>query len=83
MAAGAPAVGLTGIDAFLVEAEQLDPALGAVGRPCGTDPALLDQLVAGGYLPVVACVAGAAGGEYNVNADQMASACAAGFPQIS
>jgi len=27
--AGALAVGLSGIDAFLVEAEQLDPALGA------------------------------------------------------
>jgi len=30
--AGALAVGLSGIEAFLVEAEQLDPALGAVGR---------------------------------------------------
>ena len=30
--AGAPAVGLSGIDAFLAEAEQMDPALGAVGR---------------------------------------------------
>ena len=30
--AGAPAVGLSGIDAFLTEAEQMDPALGAVGR---------------------------------------------------
>src|SRR6185503_15576872 len=29
--AGAQAVGLTGIDALLVEAEQMDPALGAVG----------------------------------------------------
>ena len=30
--AGAQAVGLCGIDACLVEAEQMDPALGAVGR---------------------------------------------------
>ena len=79
-AAGARAVGLSGIDAFLVEAEQMDAALGAVGRVSGTNPELLDLLAGSGYLPVVACVAGGRAGEvYNVNADQMASACAAGF----
>jgi len=78
--AGALAVGLTGIDAFLVEAEQMDPALGAVGRVTRSNAALLDLLVANGYIPVVACVAGdRAGNIYNVNADQMAVACAAGF----
>jgi acetylglutamate kinase len=78
--AGAPAVGLSGIDALLVEAEQLDPALGAVGRVTRSNPALLDLLTAHGYLPVVACVAGSRDGQiYNVNADQMAVACAAAF----
>jgi acetylglutamate kinase len=78
--AGAAAVGLTGIDAFLVEAEQMDPALGAVGRVTKCDPALLDLLTSHGYLPVVACVAGDRHGcVYNVNADQMAVACAAAF----
>jgi acetylglutamate kinase len=78
--AGAPAVGLTGIDAFLAEAEQMDPALGAVGRVTRSNAALLHLLVANGYIPVVACVAGdRAGNIYNVNADQMAVACAAGF----
>jgi acetylglutamate kinase len=78
--AGAPAVGLTGIDAFLVEAEQMDPELGAVGRVTRSNPALLHLLTAAGYVPVVACVAGGRGGEiYNVNADQMAVACAAAF----
>jgi acetylglutamate kinase len=78
--AGAQAVGLSGIDAFLVEAEQMDPALGAVGRVTGANPALLHLLAGAGYLPVVACVAGGRAGEvYNVNADQMASACAAAF----
>jgi acetylglutamate kinase len=78
--AGAPAVGLSGIDSFLVEAEQMDPALGAVGRVTRCNPALLDVLVANGYLPVVACVAGDRQGRvYNVNADQMAVACAVGF----
>jgi acetylglutamate kinase len=78
--AGALAVGLSGIDAFLAEAEQMDPALGAVGRVTRCDPALLHLLSASGYLPVVACVAGDREGRvYNVNADQMAAACAAAF----
>ena len=78
--AGASAVGLSGIDAFLIEAEQMDPALGAVGRVVKANGALLDLLASNGYVPVVACVAGdRAGNIYNVNADQMASACAAAF----
>jgi len=78
--AGAPAVGLSGIDALLVEAEQMDPALGAVGRVTRSNPALLNLLTAHGYLPVVACVAGNREGQvFNVNADQMAVACAAAF----
>jgi acetylglutamate kinase len=78
--AGALAVGLSGIDSFLVEAEQMDPALGAVGRVTVSNPALLHLLTANGYVPVVACVAGDRQGQiYNVNADQMAVACAAAF----
>ena len=80
VAAGAAAVGICGIDASLVEAEQMDPALGAVGRVLRANPGLLHTLTAGGYLPVVACVGGdRAGHLYNVNADQMAVACAAAF----
>jgi acetylglutamate kinase len=78
--AGALAVGLSGIDSFLAEAEQMDPALGAVGRVTRSNPALLHLLTANGYLPVVACVAGDRQGQvYNVNADQMAVACAVAF----
>jgi len=41
---------------------------------------VLDTLAGAGYLPVVACVAGdEAGNVYNVNADQMAVACAVGY----
>ncbi len=76
--AGARAVGISGIDAGLVEAEQMDPALGSVGSVTRADPALLDALWAAGFLPVVACMAGGREGRcYNVNADQMAVACAA------
>ena len=80
VAAGAPAVGLTGIDALLAEAEPMGPELGFVGRTVNSDARLLDVLTGNGYLPVVACVAGDRSGQiYNVNADLMAVACAAGF----
>ena len=76
--AGLQAVGLTGIDAGCVQASQLDPRLGQVGRVERVDPTLLNRLTGDGYLPTVACIAGGdAGAIYNVNADQMAAACAA------
>jgi acetylglutamate kinase len=79
-AAGARPVGLSGLDAGLVDAELLSPDLGQVGRPVRSDPRLLDLLTEASYLPVIACVAGDdRGNVYNVNADQMAVACAAPF----
>ncbi len=79
-AAGARAVGLSGLDAGITTAELLDPQLGKVGRPTGSDGALLNLLTSHGYLPVVACIAGdGRGAIFNVNADQMAVACAGGF----
>ena len=78
--AGARPVGLTGLDAGLVDAEILNPELGQVGRPVQSDPRLLELLSENGYLPVVACIAGDARGMvFNVNGDQMAVACAAAF----
>ena len=79
-AAGARPVGLSGLSAGLVDAVQLDPELGQVGRPVASDGRLLELLVKDYYLPVVACVAGDAHGAiFNVNGDQMAVACAQGF----
>lgn len=79
-AAGAAAVGLSGVDGALTTAEQLHPDLGFVGRPARTDGRLLEVLLKAGYLPVVACIAGDADGNiYNVNADQMAVSCALGW----
>lgn len=78
--AGARAVGLTGLDAGLVDAEPLAEELGAVGKPVRSDAGLVDLLTREKYLPVVACVAGdARGAVYNVNADRMAVACAGSF----
>src|SRR5689334_10428089 len=56
--AGARAVGLSGIDAFLAEAEQMDPELGAVGRVVASNPKILHVLVENGFVPSIACVAG-------------------------
>jgi acetylglutamate kinase len=80
IAAGKAAVGLSGVDGLLTVANRMDPQLGFVGKPAGTDGRLLDVLVDAGYLPVVACIAGdPAGNVYNVNADQMAVSCASGW----
>jgi acetylglutamate kinase len=78
--AGALAVGLSGVDANLVTAEQMDPALGAVGKVTQSRAELLNILTDNRYLPVVACLAGDGhGGFFNVNGDQMAVACATAF----
>lgn len=80
VAHGAPAVGLTGIDANLTECEIVKPELGQVGRPVRTHPQLLNTLCHDGFLPVVACVGGDSQGRvYNVNGDQMAASLAAGW----
>jgi len=79
-AAGARPVGLSGLDAGLVDAELLNPDLGQVGKPMHSDARILNLLTTESYLPVVACVAGDnRGNVYNVNADQMAVACAVSF----
>lgn len=80
VAQGTRAVGFSGLDGPLTLATQLDPDLGFVGQPQKTDGRLLHLLLAGGYTPVIACIAGDEQGTiYNVNADQMAVSCAAGL----
>jgi len=80
LAAGETAVGLSGIDGLLTSAVQLAPEMEFVGEPVKTEGRLLDLLVNSGYLPVVACLAGNSEGViFNVNADQMAVSCAAGW----
>jgi acetylglutamate kinase len=73
VACGAPAVGLSGMDALLTEARAISDELGLVGKPVRSDPRLLHTLMEFKYLPVIACVAGDRQGRFfNVNADQMA-----------
>lgn len=87
-AAKVKAVGLTGADAGVAPVKKAPPfktaagvtvSLGRVGEPTGkTAPALLLQLVKGGFVPVVASVSASASGElFNVNADTLASGIAA------
>jgi acetylglutamate kinase len=74
---GPYAVGMSGEDANLFTAEQLDPALGYVGEVTAVDTGAVATLLADARIPVVATVArGADGALYNVNADTAAAALA-------
>ncbi len=83
-AAGAQAVGLTGVDAGLgivepaarhVTTSGVSVDLGRVGEPVGSGrPRLLDDLCTRGYVPVVASIGvGRDGRLFNVNADSLAA----------
>jgi len=87
-AAGGPGVGLTGADAGIVRVRPAPPLrtasgavvdLGLVGQPKETGPpALLIDLCASGYIPVVASLGAAGDGTiFNVNADTLAAHLAA------
>lgn len=72
------AVGLSLGDSDLVQVEQLDPELGHVGRAIPGNPALLNRLLDGHYLPIISSVGITKTGQLmNVNADQAATALAA------
>ena len=80
IASGCLAVGISGVDGALVNAQQLSAELKFTGKPLKTDGRLLDLLISGGFLPVVACIAGNSSGQiFNVNADQLAVSCALGW----
>jgi acetylglutamate kinase len=82
VAAGIPAVGLSGEDDALIGAELIDAAtLGFAGRPTAINVQLLRTLMDGGYMPVISPVgcdaASKDGGALNVNGDDAAAAIAA------
>jgi acetylglutamate kinase len=71
------AIGMSGEDANLFTAEQLDPDLGFVGEVTAVDTGAVTALLEDGRVPVVATVARGLDGEvYNVNADTAAAALA-------
>ncbi|MGA2337809.1 MAG: acetylglutamate kinase [Terriglobales bacterium] len=79
-AAGCPAIGLCGGDGGVFRARKKQDAehdLGFVGEICFSEPRWLRAIWAEGGIPVLSSVALGGDGEYyNVNADQMAAACA-------
>jgi acetylglutamate kinase len=82
VAAGAPAVGISGEDAGVLRATPIDVAtFGHSGTPASVDPGVVTALLAAGYLPVISPVAArdtiAEAGAYNVNGDDAAAAIAA------
>jgi acetylglutamate kinase len=80
-AAGMPAVGFCGGDGMSFRARKKpvrDYDLGFVGEICFAEPCWIEALWQQGGIPVLASLALGADGEYyNVNADEMAAACAA------
>ena len=78
-ASGIPAVGISGEDAAMLRAAPFDDALGRVGRPQAVRVELVQLLLAGGFLPVIAPLAAgpeADPGALNVNGDDAAAAVA-------
>jgi len=76
--AGQPSIGICGGDLRIFRAKKkTQPDLGYVGEICAVDFQWIERLWSAGVVPVVASLALGFDGEYyNVNADQMASACA-------
>ena len=71
------AVGVAGEDGRLLEATQIDPKLGFVGKVGKVRVGLLHALLDDGLVPIVSTVgADSAGQPYNVNADDAARAIA-------
>jgi acetylglutamate kinase len=81
-AGGGRAAGLSGVDGPTFLAERISEDLGLVGRIVKVDSALVETLLASGFLPVVSPISvgpagsGASLPHYNVNADDAASALA-------
>jgi acetylglutamate kinase len=76
---GQPAVGLSGGDGLVFRArkKRTGPDLGFVGEIVASDPRWLEAIWKMGSVPVLSSMALGYDGEYyNINADEMAAACA-------
>lgn len=77
---GGKAVGLSGKDADLMICKQAEGDLGLVGDPVSINAGVIDNLSAGGFIPVIAPLGSGLNGEtFNVNGDTAAGAIAAGL----
>jgi acetylglutamate kinase len=81
---GTKALGLCGADAASVRCVQLSDlpgypsGIGFVGKPVEVNAPFFDMVLGSGLVPVVSSIALKESQLYNINADQMASACASG-----
>jgi acetylglutamate kinase len=74
---GPLAVGLSGEDGGLIEANRRDPDLGFVGDVANVNPAIVESLLAQNLIPVISTIgADLSGQSYNINADTVAGALA-------
>lgn len=74
---GVTAVGLSGIDAGLVQVERINDELQYVGKPISVRASVIDACLDNRWLPVIAPMSLGVDGEiYNVNADHVAGALA-------
>ena len=80
---GGRAIGLSGMDGHMIEAEMKDENLGYVGKRTNVDVTPINDLLEKGYIPVISTVGcDKAGNIYNINADT-AAAYIAGAMQAS
>lgn len=77
-ALGIPAVGVSGTDGPTLHVSPI-AGLGRVGKVERVEPALIEALWAGGFVPAVAPLGLGPEGAYNVNADDAAAALAVGL----
>ncbi|MBO5374784.1 MAG: acetylglutamate kinase [Clostridia bacterium] len=71
---GADAIGLSGLDGHMIEAEIKDEALGYVGKITRVDVKPINDLLEKNYIPVVSTIGcDKAGNVYNINADTAAA----------
>lgn len=84
LALGGKAVGLSGVDGGILQARTLDPELGYVGAIVAVDPTPVRQMLAMGWIPIIAPVATGYIEEgieteplYNINGDVAAGELAA------
>lgn len=75
---GGPAIGLSGIDGYMIQTTMRDPALGFVGDITHINARPILDMLEKGYIPVVSTVGcDNEGNVYNVNADTAAARIAA------
>ena len=73
-AKGGKAMGISGMDGKLIEAEQKDERLGYVGAVTNINPAPIMDLLEKGYIPVVSTIGcDKDGNAYNINGDTAAA----------